>query len=202
MNDQELADIRARCEAADAGPWDWGANPAAKPGAANEVVVRPAGEFPHGLWIADVGRTCDRAVDNGRFIARARSDVPRLLAEVERLQRGIAALHANQDADLCGASDFLDGKPRDANPYPEEPQNEGLPDDVGDARHAAWDCGWIDEFNAFEVKRLREALSALEIDGERTRKALVIIRNWPFDIMGDCVADARRIAAEGLGDKP
>lgn len=39
------------------GPWAAGLNP--KGFYTNEVVIRPAGEFPHGLWIADCGNSVD-----------------------------------------------------------------------------------------------------------------------------------------------
>lgn len=39
------------------GPWEAGVNP--KGVYTNEVVVRPAGQFPHGTWIADCGDSVD-----------------------------------------------------------------------------------------------------------------------------------------------
>lgn len=36
---------------------------------------------------------------------------------------------------------------------------------------------------------------------ERLRRALELIAAWPFDIMGDCVADARRVAKAALESK-
>ncbi|HUX03242.1 MAG TPA: hypothetical protein VMY35_19950 [Phycisphaerae bacterium] len=38
-------------------------------------------------------------------------------------------------------------------------------------------------------------------EDRRLREALTTISEWPFDIMGDCVADARRLAAEALAAK-
>lgn len=40
-------------------PWQAGPNPAADDCASNQIVIRPAGEFPHGRWIADLGRAGD-----------------------------------------------------------------------------------------------------------------------------------------------
>lgn len=53
-----------------AGPWESGLNQ--KGGYSNSVVVRPAGEFPHGLWIADCGNDADgERIANARLIAAA-----------------------------------------------------------------------------------------------------------------------------------
>jgi len=52
------------------GPWESGRNPTGT--SSNEIVVRPAGQFPHGEWIADCGSATDkRAVANARLIAAA-----------------------------------------------------------------------------------------------------------------------------------
>lgn len=52
------------------GPWESGLNP--KGGYSNGVVVRPAGEFPHGLWIADCGCDADdERIANAKLIAAA-----------------------------------------------------------------------------------------------------------------------------------
>ena len=69
-------------------PWEWGENDAVHETASNAVVIRPAGEFPHGEWIADVGRAYDD---------RARANARRIVAAVnacagfntEHLERGI-----------------------------------------------------------------------------------------------------------------
>jgi hypothetical protein len=42
------------------GPWEAGVNIKAEEHASNELVVRPKGEFPHGAWIADCGRSNDK----------------------------------------------------------------------------------------------------------------------------------------------
>ena len=40
------------------GPWEFGPNHSST-GLAGQLVVRPAGEFPHGEWVADVGSMYD-----------------------------------------------------------------------------------------------------------------------------------------------
>lgn len=64
------------------GPWTWDKNDTAATGATNSLVVRPAGESPHGRWVADVGRLHDpEAEANARLIAAA----PDLLKAVRGL---------------------------------------------------------------------------------------------------------------------
>lgn len=53
-------------------PWVVAENPAADDLASNGLVIRPDGQFPHGLWIADVGRKGDpQAIVNANFIISA-----------------------------------------------------------------------------------------------------------------------------------
>lgn len=73
MTDEQLAAIRARCEAATPGPWDAHAN-IGYCGIMADGDKRP-------LLRAD---TCTFA--DGAFIAHAREDVPALLDEVARLR--------------------------------------------------------------------------------------------------------------------
>lgn len=64
--------------------WEYGENPMAAPGASNGIVVRPAGEFPHGGWVADCGRIGDeQAFKNARLIAAA----PMLLAALKATRK-------------------------------------------------------------------------------------------------------------------
>jgi len=42
-------------------------------------------------------------------------------------------------------------------------------------------------------------LAALEARALRMERALRTIEAWPFNIMGDCVADARALARKALG---
>jgi len=61
------------------GPWEFGINP--RGGYSNGVVVRPAGEFPHGLWIADCGCEYD---EERQANARLMASSPELLAACEK----------------------------------------------------------------------------------------------------------------------
>jgi len=80
----ELAEIEARCEAATPGPWKHDPDTAemAIDGPREEGVVAGCGccGSPFGVLDNTV------AMANGTFIAHARTDVPRLLAEVRRLR--------------------------------------------------------------------------------------------------------------------
>lgn len=84
MTDEQLAAIRARCEAATEGPWtvrQYGSP------------TLGGGEFISGYGVVGPfqrGEQFDSRAD-AAFIAHARTDIPALLAEVERL-RGDAAL--------------------------------------------------------------------------------------------------------------
>lgn len=77
MREQRIAEIRARCEAASLGPWEW----------ADDALwaVAPTDDFDDSRIIeTDSGYYPPR--DNDRaFIAHARDDIPWLLAEIERL---------------------------------------------------------------------------------------------------------------------
>jgi hypothetical protein len=54
------------------GPWEFGYNARADIHSSGCIVVRPAGDFPHGGWIADCGRAFDdTAMANARLIAAA-----------------------------------------------------------------------------------------------------------------------------------
>jgi hypothetical protein len=81
-----------------AGPWAWGVNP--KGNYTNELVVRPAGEFPQGLWIADVGSSGDPEREaNACLIAAA----PELLEACEAV------------SDMCGPMNPYVGEDWEAN---------------------------------------------------------------------------------------
>jgi hypothetical protein len=69
MTDEQLAAIRARCEAATGGPWEVGHK--------CEIYTRHYQVGP----IGDFWEPAD-----ARFTAHAREDIPALLAEVERLR--------------------------------------------------------------------------------------------------------------------
>ncbi len=105
MTDDELKAIRARCEAATPGPWvDRMLGPYGRQDMRRVMEGRKAGPTMHG----EVARTYrDGGVHtscttgkletervNALFIAHARSDIPALLDEVERLRSLVAALEA------------------------------------------------------------------------------------------------------------
>lgn len=105
MTGDELAAIRERVEAATPGPW-------AVPGANVFRVIAPEAEHHNPTqgrtspypWrvICDAGLWDMEAADID-FIAHARTDVPALLAEVDRQRRIISML-----ADACQASGMAD----------------------------------------------------------------------------------------------
>ncbi len=73
------------------GPWEFDLNPKwqSENGMSCELVVRPQGEFPHGLWIADCGLSVDpEHVANARLIASA----PDLLAALEEATLRLTSL--------------------------------------------------------------------------------------------------------------
>jgi hypothetical protein len=91
MTTEELAAIKARVTAASDGPWRqcpcgkcglvWQVSYADTPIATSDAHEPEGGGEP---WPLEAIRA------NGAFIAAARTDVPALLAEVERLQRALA----------------------------------------------------------------------------------------------------------------
>lgn len=82
LTDERLAEIRARADAATEGPW-----------AADHTEIYG---LHRGIWIAECSREEWGEGDvDGAFIAHARTDVPDLLAEVDRLR----ALH--HDHTVC-----------------------------------------------------------------------------------------------------
>jgi hypothetical protein len=86
MTNEELAAIKARAEAATPGPWTAAEDP-------TDGGLWVMGKRP--VRICDVEsntRSSDRLLEVGdvEFIAHARSDIPALLAEVERLRKVLA----------------------------------------------------------------------------------------------------------------
>lgn len=79
------------------GPWEFGPSHSST-GLAGQLVVRPAGEFPHGEWVADVGSMYDDHREaNARLIAAA----PELL-QVAQVARARIALERDVFVD-CNA---------------------------------------------------------------------------------------------------
>ena len=76
-NSKRLSAICARIEAATPGPWEQ----THEPGSHQVYGAEPKGGVTSGEWICECATTIDQD-----FIAHARSDVPWLLEQVERLQ--------------------------------------------------------------------------------------------------------------------
>jgi hypothetical protein len=56
---------------------------------------------------------------------------------------------------------------------------------------------------AEEARRLEDPrITEFEVENARLSAALRTIAEWPFDIRGDCVADARKLAQAALAPKP
>jgi hypothetical protein len=78
LNAEELEAIRKRAEAATPGPWGYADR--------DNVVFTANADYKYAVEIAEeVGHKFD-----GEFIAHAREDVPKLLAEIERLRRELS----------------------------------------------------------------------------------------------------------------
>jgi hypothetical protein len=89
----DLEAIKARAQAATEGPWDWGPLDSTLSG---RLALRAPGMRPVvRAAAADVWPSAADAV----FIAAARSDIPALVTEVERLQNEIKALRNDEDYD-------------------------------------------------------------------------------------------------------
>lgn len=91
LTDDELREIRERCEAASAGPWEYhvGSDPVRQ-------YIAQACQNNGPRWLVALMMTSDLDEDcrevasvNGPFIAHARTDVPALLAEVDRLREAV-----------------------------------------------------------------------------------------------------------------
>ena len=83
----DLDAIKARADAATEGPW--GVEGRAHPGPDEHLVIYPVEQ---GGTLAFVQPSWDDA----EFIAHARTDIPALIAEVERLRGRIEALHPRE----------------------------------------------------------------------------------------------------------
>ena len=87
MKQSELNGIKARCEAATPGPWRYYAN--------TIPIGYAKGEDVRADCEPDDRICLDSRPVNAEFIAHAREDIPRLVAEVEKLR---AALQKSVDA--------------------------------------------------------------------------------------------------------
>ena len=95
MDRDRRAEIIARLSAAYPGPWEHGPNPTWNPerGPSGGLVVRPAGEFPHGEWIADCGLPSEPTRQaNAALIAAAPADLAYLLWHLARAEEDIEEL--------------------------------------------------------------------------------------------------------------
>jgi hypothetical protein len=105
MDKQRLDAIRARCEAATPGPWRdgdygqmvWATNPYGH----GDMRVADVRGWGHLTGVGTCNFTPDKAAEiqdaNYAFIAHARTDVPDLLAEVERLNEELTLERAYTD---------------------------------------------------------------------------------------------------------
>ncbi|WP_433233870.1 hypothetical protein [Actinomadura nitritigenes] len=88
MSDEQLAAIRARVEAATAGPWT-----------VRDLYVIASGDMHIGdfEWLADTNAEWAEFKANAVFAAAARQDVPDLLAEVERLRTSMTYIRGPEE---------------------------------------------------------------------------------------------------------
>lgn len=85
MTNDELQAIKARAEAATPGPWTTGAGKIN--GETRELVIAPNDDVIVAIAYGGFGNPVDRTTEDRTFIAHARTDVPALIAEVERLTK-------------------------------------------------------------------------------------------------------------------
>ena len=88
LTEQELADIRARCEAATGGPWRFVEEGRDNTSGDSFIMTGPPRGRNGDLYLTTDKRDGSHA--DYEFIAHARQDIPRLLDEVERLRRLVA----------------------------------------------------------------------------------------------------------------
>lgn len=121
MNEQELAAIEARANAATPGPWNWDVYQNDNFDGKNPLELWA----PHALSMSatqdasiSIGVTTQQEVDDAdvEFIAHARQDVPALIAEVRRLRMEVAILSPPLKAEapsghvviVCGGRGYTD----------------------------------------------------------------------------------------------
>ena len=90
LTEQELADIRARCEAATGGPWRFVEEGRDNTSGDSFIMTGPPRGRNGDLYLTTDKRDGSHA--DYEFIAHARQDIPRLLDEVERLRKLVAEL--------------------------------------------------------------------------------------------------------------
>lgn len=119
LTDEQIAEIRARTEAATPGPWFFDmrrANVVSTTGRSIALVAQRVGKTTS--WVSDI-----HDADNAVFIVHAREAIPALLADREELQRQMAeverkvakmrhaieSVKAQADATPVGAEDEVKG---------------------------------------------------------------------------------------------
>lgn len=90
MTSEELEAIRGRERSATAGPWE--AEVTSDTTYIGPFSGKRGDDYEGGLPVVDgivcaIHRKCEGTLEDGYFIAHARTDIPALLAEVERLKR-------------------------------------------------------------------------------------------------------------------
>lgn len=121
MTEQELKEIEARANAAFRAPWTY-ANFEVQCGhlcddadcskcggddVFDVVRIESPEEYPDGQVVADVPGLEEFAESNGKFIAHAREDVPKLIAEVRRLRDMLGGAKINVHCPHCKALNLI-----------------------------------------------------------------------------------------------
>lgn len=84
MTEEELASIRQRCEKATSGPWVSFIEGCGHSGGSNFIMTGNSNKRGEDIELTGVTNS------DQDFIAHARQDIPRLLAEIERLRRHLS----------------------------------------------------------------------------------------------------------------
>lgn len=114
MSSQRISEIRARCDAATPGPWEYRDN-----------------GFDGGVYAANEilfgGEPCEGRIEpddpNAAFIAHARTDIPYLLVEIERLTKEHNAMKQSCDG-LRASHDNLYARLRELTARAEQAERE------------------------------------------------------------------------------
>jgi hypothetical protein len=88
MTEDDLQAIEARANAATPGPWATGAGKV-EGGQVRELVIAPNDDVIVAIAYGGFGNPVDRTTQDRTFIASARTDVPKLVAEVRRLREAL-----------------------------------------------------------------------------------------------------------------
>ena len=125
-----LEAIKARCEKATAGPW-YGYEERESSAEGHAVSTGPSNLFTIGISNQDA--------NDADFIAHARTDIPALVAEVERLQSALAAARAALDGERDACDEARSLIVRGAFTMASIPHSSALADwmSAHDARRAA-----------------------------------------------------------------